>query len=150
MLRDPHEKKEERDLSGEPVTWSVQFADETIRSIRHGGWDSFSDLTEIDGVSLYLSRSPISQILVSRARHIANAEFIYHSLKLEEPARCFAFHRWRTVARSGVNPSQWLYSVFGYVRGEDRVILKVSDYQGQVLIEKRSTPLDPSALVSLG
>lgn len=141
-----NDREEERDISGEPVVWTVSFADGTIRSTRDGGWDSFSDLAEIDGVSLYLSRSPISDILVSCSDHLAGTPFVYHALKLEEPARCFAFHRWRSTIRSGRNPSQWLYSAFGYVRGDERVILQVSQTLGRTIIAKRSTPFDPASL----
>lgn len=120
----------------DPVIWTAFFANGDIRSSE---WDSFSDVQDVDGVTLYYSREPIKRIQV--ARNLAT-----YALELDEPACCFAFHRWRSTPSHG---GQWLYSSFGYVCEDYRVILQVSSSMGCVLVQKRTSPFQLAPLPTL-
>ena len=112
------------------VSWDVTFADKTHASSQGSSWDSFSAQEAIDGVVLHLSKQPISQISVAAPGNLC-------SLIMEDPQKCFGFHRWRTAVGSG--QSEWLYSAFGYLTDESRIILQVTQTSGRMLVQKRST-----------
>lgn len=63
-----------------------------------------------------------------------------HSLIMEEPQKCFGFHRWKALLAGEQREPQWLYSAFGYFTKESRIILQATQTSGRMLIQKRSTP----------
>jgi hypothetical protein len=118
-------------LNSDPPSWDVIFEDDSHASSKSVSWANFSDCTQIDGVTVYLSRRNIFQITIASAYSI-------HSLLMEEPQSCFGFHRLRS--RLAEDQAEWLYSAFGYATEENRIILQVTQTSGRMLIQKRSTP----------
>lgn len=114
-----------------PIIWKAVFSDETVVASDKTSWASFSDLVQIDGVALHLSRMPISQVTISHGAGL-------YSLLIEEGACCFGFHRWRTSI--GHKDTQWLYSAFGFFRETERIILQITETSGRMLVQKRATP----------
>jgi hypothetical protein len=116
-----------------PIIWKAVFSDETTATSADTSWASFADLVQIDGVSLHLSRMPISQVTVAHGSGL-------YSLLIEDGACCFGFHRWRMPIGGERKDAEWMYSAFGFFRETERIILQITETSGRMLVQKRETP----------
>jgi len=110
----------------------VVFYDGSCASARDQSWADFSDLTEIDGMSLYISRNAIGQITILRD------DKRYSLFMMDDPVRCFGFHHWRSS--SSLEEPEWLYSAFGFFEEKRRTILQITETSGMTIIQNRETP----------
>lgn len=120
-----------------PPEWLLVFADESHASSVDTAWSEHSELVEIDGLSVYLTRRPVKELLVV----FPGSEVPIAVLRPPAPTPMFSHKRYGLPVGVPGAVAQWRYTCFGYLLGEQyRVTLTVSGEDLDASITPRSTP----------
>ena len=98
-----------------------------------GEWTSQSTLETVDGISVYLTKRPVTSLLI-----LDEDSPHYWTIALPTPLPMFAFARFSTLL--GVGTTNWRYSVFGYLYLEQRFLFTVYPEHTMVSVTPRSEP----------